>query len=96
MKKQIHLNGFVQHSPSPHSTGLWSYKQHEGHRHNRLAYWEEIARILEQGKFDALFFADVIGTYSVYQNSYEPAVTNAVQIPAHDPLLVISALAAST
>lgn len=96
MKKQIHLNGFVQHSPSPHSTGLWSYKRHEGHRHNRLAYWEEIARILERGKFDALFFADVIGTYSVYQNSYEPAVTNAVQIPAHDPLLVISALAAST
>ncbi|WP_243298156.1 LLM class flavin-dependent oxidoreductase [Bacillus litorisediminis] len=96
MKKQIHLNGFIQNSPSPHSTGLWKHEKNQGHQHNRLSYWVEVAQTLEKGKFDALFIADVLGTYSVYKKSYKPAVENAVQIPAHDPMLPISAMALAT
>ena len=29
--------------------------------YNTLDYWVELARILERGKFDALFLADVLG-----------------------------------
>lgn len=96
MRKQLHLNGFIQNFPSPHSTGLWKHEKSKGHEHNRLSYWVETARILEKGKFDALFIADVLGTYSVYKNSYYPAVEKAVQFPAHDPLLSISAMALAT
>ncbi|WP_249870064.1 LLM class flavin-dependent oxidoreductase [Oceanobacillus saliphilus] len=96
MAKQIHLNGFIQNSPSPHSTGLWKHEKDEGTNHNRLSYWIETAKILERGKFDAMFIADVLGTYSVYGDSHEAAVKHAVQLPAHDPLIPISAMAAVT
>lgn len=96
MKKQICLNGFIQNFPSPHSTGLWKHEKSKGHEHNRLSYWVETAQLLEKGKFDAMFIADVLGTYSVYKNSYHPAVEKAVQFPAHDPLLSISAMALTT
>jgi long-chain alkane monooxygenase len=96
MKKQIHLNGFIQNSPSPHSTGLWKHEKDQGTSHNRLDYWIEAAQTLERGKFDAMFIADVLGTYSVYENSHDAAVRGAVQLPAHDPLIPISAMAAVT
>jgi len=96
MTKQIHLNGFIQNSPSPHSMGLWKHEQDLGVNHNSLSYWTETAQILERGKFDALFIADVLGTYSVYGNSHDAAVRGSVQLPAHDPLLPISAMAAVT
>lgn len=96
MSKQIHLNGFIQNSPSPHSTGLWKHDQDEGIHHNRLSYWVETAQILERGKFDALFIADVLGTYSVYENSHHAATRHAVQLPAHDPLIPITAMATAT
>ena len=96
MKKQIHLNGFAQNSVSPHSPGLWRYPGDQGHKHGDLSYWIEIAQLLEKGKFDSLFLADVYGFYSTYQNSYKPAVQHAAQSPLHDPLLIISAMANST
>src|SRR5690625_7469346 len=85
MTKQIHLNGFIQNSPSPHSMGLWKHELDQGANHNSLSYWTETAQILERGKFDALFIADVLGTYSVYGNSHDAAARHAVQLPAHDP-----------
>ncbi|WP_099156917.1 LLM class flavin-dependent oxidoreductase [Virgibacillus ndiopensis] len=96
MVKQIHLNGFIQNSPSPHSTGLWKHDKDQGTTHNSLAYWVEAAQILERGKFDAMFIADVLGTYSVYEDSHHAAAKGAVQLPAHDPLIPISAMAAAT
>ena len=96
MKKQIHLNGFTQNSVAPHSPGLWRHQKDEGQRHGDLSYWIEIAQLLERGKFDALFLADVSGVYDVYQNSYKPAIRNAVQVPLHDTLLQISAMAVHT
>lgn len=95
-KKQIHLNGFTQNSVSPHATGLWRYPTHQGDEHGSLAYWTKLAKTLERGKFDALFLADVIGVYDVYQGSANTAIAQAVQVPAHDPLLAVSAMAAAT
>ncbi|WP_067729621.1 LLM class flavin-dependent oxidoreductase [Oceanobacillus damuensis] len=96
MKKKIRLNGFTQNSVAPHSPGLWRHPDDQGQRHGDLDYWTSLAQLLERGKFDALFLADVIGIYDVYQNSYKPAVKNAVQVPLHDTLLQISAMAAVT
>ncbi|MFD1396724.1 LLM class flavin-dependent oxidoreductase [Kroppenstedtia eburnea] len=96
MKKTIHFNGFTQNSVAPHSTGLWKHPADQGHQHGSLSYWTEMAQILERGKFDALFIADVYGTYSVYDRSHKPAVQRGVQFPMHEPLLPISAMAAVT
>lgn len=95
MKKQIRLNGFTQNSVAPHSPGLWRHPKDQGQRHGDLDYWTELAQLLERGKFDAIFLADVIGIYDV-GGSHKPAVRNAVQVPLHNTLLQISAMAAVT
>lgn len=96
MKKQIRLNGFTQNSVAPHSPGLWKHPNDQGQRHGDLDYWIDLAKLLEKGKFDAIFLADVIGIYDVYEDSHKPAIEHAVQVPLHDTLLQISAMAAAT
>src|SRR5690606_16730029 len=39
---------------------------------------------------------DVLGVYDVYKGTRDPAVEQAVQVPANDPLLLISAMAQAT
>lgn len=94
--KQIHLNGFTQNSVAPHSPGLWRHPEDQGTRHGSIDYWVELAQILERGRFDAMFLADVSGIYDVYQNSPDPALRNAVQVPLHNTLMQISAMAHAT
>ena len=58
-----------------------------------LDYWVELAKLLERGKFDALFLADVLGVYDVFRGSPDGAIANSVQVPVNDPLLLIPAMA---
>lgn len=71
-RKQIHFNGFVQNSPAPHAAGLWKHPKDKGATHHNLKYWTNIAQTLERGLFDGIFIADVLGTYSVYNQSMTP------------------------
>ncbi len=97
MKKQIHLNAFSQCSICHHSKGQWKHPlDRSSHGYKDLDYWVELARTLERGCFDALFLADVHGTYDVYKGSRETAIRHAVQFPSNDPTLLISALAFAT
>ena len=93
----MHLNLFTQCSPSPQFKGFWRHpadRSATGYRD--LGYWVELGRKLEAACLDALFFADVHGTYDVYEGSWRAAVRHAVQIPSIDPLLVLPAIAATT
>ncbi|TDJ69193.1 MAG: LLM class flavin-dependent oxidoreductase [Proteobacteria bacterium] len=97
MKQQIHLNAFTQCSICHHSKGQWKHPlDRSSHGYKDLNYWVELARTLERGCFDALFLADVHGTYDVYKGSRETAVRHTVQFPSNDPTLLISALAFAT
>ena len=69
MNKMMHLNGFVMHSPMNHSVGSWL------HPDSRVAesfaqpeIWQDMARTLERGKFDAIFFADTLAAFGNYRN----------------------------
>ncbi|MBJ7330977.1 MAG: LLM class flavin-dependent oxidoreductase [Solirubrobacteraceae bacterium] len=61
-----------------------------------LNAWIELAKLLERGKFDAIFLADVVGTYDSYGGNRDAAVEEGLQIPVNDPSLLIPALAAAT
>ena len=61
-----------------------------------LNTWIELARLLERGKFDALFLADVVGVYDVFRGNREAALTQAAQTPVNDPMLLVPAMAAAT
>ncbi len=56
MGKQIILNAFEMTSAMLNSHGLWKHPDNIRHyRYKDLDYWTEMARLLERGKFDAVF-----------------------------------------
>ena len=68
MPNQIRLNAFDMNCVGHQSPGLWSHPRDQADRYNTLDYWVQLACLLERGKFDALFLADVLGIYDVYSN----------------------------
>jgi alkanesulfonate monooxygenase SsuD/methylene tetrahydromethanopterin reductase-like flavin-dependent oxidoreductase (luciferase family) len=55
-----------------------------------------MAQLLEKGKFDGLFLADVWGGYDVYNGNLDAALRSGAQFPVTDPHLAISAMASVT
>ena len=96
MQKRIHLNAFSMNCVSHIQHGLWVRDDTRQREFNRIEPWIELARLLERGGFDALFLADVIGTYDLYRGGPETAIQEAVQIPANDPMPLIPAMATAT
>lgn len=96
MTKQIGFNLFEMNCVGHISHGLWVHPDNNRHRFNDLEFWIEEAKLLEEGLFDSVFLADVIGTYDGYRAGPETALRESVQIPSNDPLLVIPAMAAVT
>ncbi|WP_339229983.1 LLM class flavin-dependent oxidoreductase [Aeribacillus sp. FSL K6-2833] len=97
MAKQIILNLFDMAGAMHNSHGLWKHPQNKRHLYyNDLHYWIELGKLLEKGKFDTIFFADVAGVYDVYQNSKDAAIRDGVQVPLNDPAFIVPAVAAVT
>jgi FMN-dependent oxidoreductase (nitrilotriacetate monooxygenase family) len=94
--RRIHLNAFDMTCVAHQSPGLWRHPQDQSHRYRDIDYWTDLARLLEKGRFDSLFIADVLGVYDVYQDSAIASIVGADQIPVNDPLMQISAMAAVT
>ena len=95
-KKKLHVNLFEMNCVSHIIHGPWVLPDNNRHRFNDIAYWTELAQILEHGAFDAVFLADVVGTYDGFRDTPDAALREGVQIPSNDPLLVIPAMAAVT
>jgi FMN-dependent oxidoreductase (nitrilotriacetate monooxygenase family) len=96
-QKQIILNAFEMTSAMHNSHGFWKHPESKRHRgYKDLDYWIEYAKLLERGKFDAVFFADVLGVYDTYQQSKDPSIRDGLQFPVNDAALVIPAMAAVT
>ncbi|MFL4477371.1 LLM class flavin-dependent oxidoreductase [Paeniglutamicibacter sp. ORCA_105] len=96
MAQRISLNAFDMTTPTHQSPGLWRHPENRADTYNTLEYWTSLAKTLEAGGFDALFLADVLGIYDVYQNSSAPALLDADQVPLNDPFMQVSAMAAVT
>jgi FMN-dependent oxidoreductase (nitrilotriacetate monooxygenase family) len=93
MPKEIRLNAFDMNCVAHQSPGLWRHPRDRALAYNTLDHWVELARLLERGKFDALFLADVLGVYDVFRGSPDAAIAGAVQVPVNDPLLLVPAMA---
>ena len=90
------LSAFDMHTVGHQSPGLWTHPEDESPRYKDLDYWLNLAKRLEQGGFDCLFLADVLGTYDIYGGSRDASVRRAAQSPVNDPMMSISAMAAVT
>lgn len=97
MAKKLHLNAFTLACPSPQFWGAWKLPDDQSAAgFTRLQYWIDFVKLLERGRFDALFFADTMGISDVYGASEAATLRNGVFAPAIDPTILIAALANST
>lgn len=96
MTKPLSFSAFVMNTASHILHGLW--RDEEGHQldFNNVELWISLAKRLEDGGFDTIFFADVIGLYGDHRGGWEFHVENGLQIPSNDPLVLLSALAVNT
>ncbi|MBB2926739.1 LLM class flavin-dependent oxidoreductase [Paraburkholderia silvatlantica] len=96
MSKTIRFNAFEMNCVGHQSPGLWTHPRDRSWQYKDLAYWTDLAKILERGVFDAIFIADVIGYYDVYKGSNYHALHQAAQIPVNDPLQLAAPIAMVT
>jgi len=93
-RKQLILNLFEMNCVSHITHGLWRLPGNNRTRFNELGYWRELAERAEDGGFDAIFLADVVGAYDTYRDGLETSLSEGVQLPSNDPLLVVPVMAA--
>lgn len=96
MARELRLNAFAMNCVGHQTQGLWRHPRDKSPNYKHTDHWVELARLLERGKFDGLFLADVVGVYDVYGGSPDTALREAVQVPTNDPLLVIPPMAQAT
>ncbi|CAN7663071.1 NtaA/DmoA family FMN-dependent monooxygenase [Phenylobacterium sp. LjRoot225] len=97
MQKQIHLVSFLINSPINHTVLSWADKTDNRVKAlGDLALWQDLAKTLERGMFDGMFFADTPGVFDRYKDRVDEAVRYGVCWPSHDPVVLLSALASAT
>ena len=94
--RRLLFNAFSMNCVSHIHHGLWRDATSRQLDYTSLEPWVELARLLEQAKFDSLFLADVVGVYDIYKGGPETAIREGMQIPVNDPSLLIPAMAHAT
>ncbi|KAJ4260425.1 hypothetical protein NW762_007164 [Fusarium torreyae] len=97
-KKQLILNAFVMDTPGHLAPGLWNHPRNKTDQYKKLSFWTELAQLLDNAGFHAMFIADTLGPYDVYKGpaNVVPALRSGAQFPVNDPLYLVPALAAAT
>ncbi|MPZ73643.1 MAG: NtaA/DmoA family FMN-dependent monooxygenase [Nitriliruptorales bacterium] len=99
MSKKMHLATILLNGPTNHAVGQWRMRGSFAGYNNKYTtfeYWQDIARTHERGKFDIVFFADTLAGFQDYGGSIDATAKFAAQYPVHDPVPVVSAMAAAT
>jgi FMN-dependent oxidoreductase (nitrilotriacetate monooxygenase family) len=96
LSKLFYFNAFDMNCVGHQSPGLWAHPRDRSWQYKDLDYWTDLARTLEKGFFTAIFIADVVGYYDVYQGNARAAIQNGVQIPVNDPLQIAGPVAQAT
>ena len=94
--RRLLFNAFSMNCVSHIHHGLWRRDDTAQTAYKKLDTWVDLARVLEDAGFDALFLADVVGTYDLYKGGAETSIREAMQIPVNDPSLLIPAMAHAT
>ncbi|WP_198365485.1 LLM class flavin-dependent oxidoreductase [Roseomonas sp. KE0001] len=94
-KRHMRLVAFLKAGPTCHHHGGWRHPEAE------LGFldpgwYERTAATLEQGCFDALFFADVLGLYDYYNGSYATQLGKGGALSLLDPLPILAMMARAT
>ncbi|RKR75230.1 NtaA/DmoA family FMN-dependent monooxygenase [Frondihabitans australicus] len=94
MTKQIILGAFEELTPN-FIGNSWSHERSDTRDFATLEYWQTMVRELDAGGFDFLFLAEALGYPMSGEDVPEVVLREAVQFPVHDPMTLISGLAAT-
>ncbi|MDQ1130554.1 NtaA/DmoA family FMN-dependent monooxygenase [Microbacterium sp. SORGH_AS_0888] len=95
-RRPLLFSAFNEFVLSHHDHGGWRRADSRQPELNSAAYWVDLARLLERGRFDFLFFADVLAPYDIYRGSRDTAIASGMQTPVNDPAVLIPILAHET
>lgn len=94
--RPLHFAAFVMNTTSHIVQGTWRRPSSRSADFNDLDHWVNLAKTLERGKFDAIFFADVVGLYAPYRGDERKYFEAGLQVPSNDPSVLASAIAYAT
>jgi FMN-dependent oxidoreductase (nitrilotriacetate monooxygenase family) len=95
-QNNMHLCGFLIAGPVVHSHAIWRNPAHQT-PFLSLDHYVGIARLLERGMFDLVFFADRLAIADRYGNSHEMGIRLGDQDATRlDPVPILGAMAAVT
>jgi len=94
--RPLHLAAFVMNTTGHIVQGTWRRPAARQTDFNDLEHWVGLARTLERGRFDAIFFADVVGLYAPYRGDERKYFEAGLQVPSNDPSVLASAIAYAT
>jgi alkanesulfonate monooxygenase SsuD/methylene tetrahydromethanopterin reductase-like flavin-dependent oxidoreductase (luciferase family) len=97
-KKQTILNAFVMNTPGHLAPGSWRHPRSKTDQYKKQSFWTDLAQLLDEANFHAMFIADTLGPYDVYKGpaNVVPALAAGAQFPVNDPLYLVLAMAAAT
>jgi len=95
-KRHMHLVGYLIAGPTWHNNGSWRNPESDADLALDPRRYERIAAILEEGKFDAVFFVDVLAIFESFGASHAGQVAGPGQMWYLDPLLLLAAMARVT
>lgn len=94
--KKLHLAAFVSAGPVSGSHGGWRHPKADGDLLS-AAYYQNIGRLLEEGRFDLLFIADIVAIPDTLGGSLDSQLRyGALGALRLDPLVVLSLIAGAT
>ncbi|MBR0654565.1 NtaA/DmoA family FMN-dependent monooxygenase [Plastoroseomonas arctica] len=94
--RKMHLVAYLKTSPTASYAPGWRYPGAPLDDLWTPQRYEHIARVLEQARFDAAFFADEFGVPDVYKGSYADYLGRGGQLSLLDPMLLLPLMARVT
>lgn len=95
-RPRLLFSAFNEFVVSHHDHGLWRHPASRQLDVNDVDHWVDLARTLERGNFDLLFFADVLAPYDLFGGNRDAAVRTGMQTPVNDPVVLAPVLAYAT
>ena len=94
--RKMHLVAYLKTGPTASYASAWRHPASPLHDIWDPERYEHVARMLEDARFDAAFFADGLGLPDVYKNSFADYIGRGGQTSLIDPMIVLPLMARVT
>lgn len=93
---ELLFNAFLMNTASHYHHGQWRQPAARQRDFNDVEVWIDLAKRLEAGLFDGIFFADQIGVQGPADGDFSANAREGLHLPSNDPAVLLSALAVNT